>query len=311
MPVRNGARYLQAACDSVLSQLPADGEFLIVDDGSTDATPEMLGRLAATDARVRVLRQAGDGLVTALNRGLREARAPLIARMDADDIALPERFARQLAWLAANPGTVALGTGWITIDAAGQTTGTVVPPTSAGAVRTELRIRNCLAHPSVMFRRDAALKIGGYRRALVGAEDYDLWARLSEQSDVENLPEPLLALRLHSHQTTRERLEERILGEIAANFLHRRRLEGSEPAFDADTSVTRTTLIAMGMPEREISAGIVMRAMGAAIDAMRGGDGTTAERAVGLVLAENPRLRTRMHAILLWLRAKLTRERRT
>jgi glycosyltransferase involved in cell wall biosynthesis len=298
MPVRNGARYVESACLSILEQRDADFEFLIVDDGSDDETPAILRRLAEADARVRVLRQGGDGLVAALNLGLRESRAPLIARMDADDLALPGRLARQMAVMDAKPGLAALGTGWRAIDADGRETGVVRPPASAAAVRDVLATRNCLAHPSVMIRRELA----SYRPALTGAEDYDLWLRLSETHDVENLPDPLIALRAHPTQTTRVRQEQRILAEIAANWLHHCRLRGAEPAFDAEGTMDRATLAAIGMPREAISAGVIARAMGASIEARRGGDKATARAAARLVLAEAPpRWRTRLHAWLLLL----------
>ena len=302
MPVRNGARFLQAACASVLSQEESDIECLIVDDGSSDTTPDMLQRLAAADDRVRVIRQHGDGIVTALNRGLHAARAPLIARMDADDFSLPGRFAQQLACLDAKPHVAALGTGWRAIDTAGSVTAVVEPPASADEVRGVLRDRNCLAHSSVMLRRDLAVRHGLYRQALTGAEDYDLWLRLSEHHDVENLPEPLIALREHPHQTTRLRLEQRILAEIGANWLHRCRRAGPEPAFDVEAPMDRGTLRHLGMSAADLSAGIVARALGAAIEAHRAGDRAATRLAARLVLAEKPRLRTRLHAILLLMR---------
>lgn len=307
MPVRNGGHYLAPACASVLAQQGAAFEFLIVDDGSDDATPALLSALAASDPRVRVLGQSASGLVAALNRGVHAARAPLIARMDADDLSLPGRFARQLAHLEAHPQVAALGTGWRTIDAASAVTGMVAPPQSASAVRKALMRRNCLAHPSVMFRRETVLRLGGYREALTGAEDYDLWARLSQQADVENLPAPLIALRQHPHQSTRRRLEQRILAEIGCHWLHRRRLEGPEPSFDVAAQLDRAGLAAIGMTQAEISAGIVARALGAAIDALRGGDAATARVAAALVLAERPRWRTRLHAMLLTIRARARR----
>lgn len=141
MPVRNGGHYLAPACASVLTQQGATFEFLVIDDGSDDETPAILARLAAADGRMRVLRQPAIGLVAALNRGLHAARAPLIARMDADDLSLPGRFAQQLAHLETHPQVAVLGTGWRTIDATAATRGEVTPPRSAPAVREALQHR--------------------------------------------------------------------------------------------------------------------------------------------------------------------------
>lgn len=304
MPVRNGDRYLDSACASVLTQAEVAIEFLIVDDGSSDTSPHILRRLASSDDRVRIIRQTGEGIVAALNKGLREARAPLVARMDADDLSLPGRFVRQLAYLDAKPHVAVLGTAWRKIDASGAERGMVEPPSAADMVRTALGQRNCLAHSSVLMRRDLVLRHGVYRQALTGAEDYDLWLRLAEHHDIENLPEPLIALREHANQTTRLRLEQRILAEIGANWLHRRRCEGPEPGFDAHAPMDRASLAALGMSAEDLSSGIVARALGTAIDALHGGDRTAARLAAKLVLAESPpRLRTRLHARLLLIRA--------
>src|SRR5262245_56973434 len=101
MPVRDGAAFLDQAIQSIRTQTFADFELIVIDDGSTDATAAMLERHAAEDARLRVLRQPKAGLVKALNRGLDVATAPLVARMDADDVAEPHRLARQVEFLAA------------------------------------------------------------------------------------------------------------------------------------------------------------------------------------------------------------------
>jgi glycosyltransferase involved in cell wall biosynthesis len=306
MPVRNGERYLRAACASVLAQRGPALEFLIIDDGSTDATPQILQDFVARDHRVRVLHQEASGIVVALNRGLRMARTSLIARMDADDLCLPGRLAAQVAHVLAHPRVVALGTGWQVIDTAGAKGQLVAPPASADAVRVALADRNCLAHPSVVLQRDAALQAGGYRQTLTGAEDYDLWLRLSGQHDVENLPQPLIGLRQHPDQVTKRRLEQRILAEIGANWLHKVRQRGTEPSFSGENAVSRSLIVSWGMPADELSAGIIARALGAAHDALANGDPDTARVAARLVMAEGPPLlRTRVHVQLLGVRARL------
>src|SRR5262249_27985914 len=113
MNVRNGAAYLQRAIDSVLTQTLHDLELVIVDDGSSDTTPAIIAAAAAADPRVRAFRQEPAGISVAGNRGVAEARSDLIARLDADDIALPDRLERQAAWLEAHREVAVLG-GWIT-----------------------------------------------------------------------------------------------------------------------------------------------------------------------------------------------------
>ena len=118
MPVRDGERFVGEAVESVLGQTLADLELIVVDDGSTDSTPALLAGFARADARVRVLTQAVGGLTSTLNAGCALVRAPLIARMDADDVALPDRLERQVAFLDAHPDVALLGGGIVLVDEA-------------------------------------------------------------------------------------------------------------------------------------------------------------------------------------------------
>lgn len=224
MPVRNGAAYLELSVQSVLEQTFADFEFIIIDDGSTDATPALLSALAEKDARIRVLRTSGEGIVAALNLGFRAARGALIARMDADDIALPQRFAVQVVALRTMPRLVGLGGSAITIDSHGIETGRMTVPTDAHAAMEELLRRNCFLHPTMMLRRDAVLAAGLYRPACIYAEDYDLWLRLAERGEIANLQEPLIRFRLHAQQTSKtKRLMQRAATAFARQLAVRRR----------------------------------------------------------------------------------------
>ncbi|MFN3776080.1 glycosyltransferase family 2 protein [Sphingomonas parapaucimobilis] len=119
LSVYNNAGYLAQALDSILAQTFADFELVIVDDGSTDGSAAIIDCYAATDPRIRVIRQANQGLVASLNHIMAVARGPYIARMDGDDVALPERFARQVGFLDANPDHGVIGTQIWTIDARG------------------------------------------------------------------------------------------------------------------------------------------------------------------------------------------------
>ncbi|MFD1958687.1 glycosyltransferase family 2 protein [Novosphingobium panipatense] len=109
LPCYNGAAYLEEAVRSILLQTFADFELIVVDDGSTDATADILARMGRRDPRLRVVRQPNGGIVAALNTAIAHARGEYIARMDADDVSFPERFAFQVAWLDAHPATVLVG----------------------------------------------------------------------------------------------------------------------------------------------------------------------------------------------------------
>lgn len=202
MPVRNGAQWLPSAIDSVLTQSLPHIELLIIDDGSTDRTPEIVAGFAARDPRVQPIRQGALGLVTALNRGIGEARANLIARLDADDLALPERLARQVAGMDANPRLDLLGSWAEIIDGEGRVTGRLTPPPEPAQLRDTLARTNPFIHSSVMLRAEAVRRLGGYRAAFEAAEDYDLWLRLSEHGDIAIVPEILVRYREHGGNVT-------------------------------------------------------------------------------------------------------------
>lgn len=182
LPFRNAAATLAAALDSLTAQTLADWEGLLIDDGSSDASPAIAAAYADTDRRWRLLR-AGGGLVAALNLGIAAARAPYVARMDADDLALPERLQRQAAMLAADPSLAVVGClveafpDHAVRDGMRRYLGWLNALTTSDAIRDALFVESPIPHPSAMLRRDAVLAAGAYR-AFDGPEDYDLWLRL-------------------------------------------------------------------------------------------------------------------------------------
>lgn len=202
MAVHNAAPFLREAIDSVLCQTFKDFEFLIIDDGSTDATGEILA--AYIDPRIRVVRLVkNSGLVAALNLGIDESRSELIARMDGDDICEPQRLELQVAFLRRHPQVLLLGTGLVRISADGRPFERVVNPTDDAVLQERLLDGSQFCHPSVMMRTDVVRRLGGYRDVGKGpAEDYDLWLRIAEQGQVANLPEVLLRYRIHESQTS-------------------------------------------------------------------------------------------------------------
>lgn len=223
MPVHDGGLYLEPAVESILGQTFTDFEFVIIDDGSTDSTAEVLRRHQAADPRIRVHPQARAGLVASLNRGCRESRAPYIARMDADDIAFPERLARQVEFLDRHPGVAVVGSAVVRIDASGRPIKRNVCPTSHREIVEALREYTCFTHPSVMLRAEALAAAGGYRPAYGPAEDYDLWLRLSERYELANLPDPLLYYRVYPDQLSVRQLDQQILSVVGARAAARQR----------------------------------------------------------------------------------------
>lgn len=238
LPVRNEERYVEEAVRSILRQTFGDFELVVVDDGSTDRSSEILAGLAAADARVKIVRGQGRGLVDALNAGISVARGTYIARMDADDISLSERLALQVRELDRRPTLGVLGTRVRYIDAAGRAVGVWDVPVGTALVHWALAFGTPIAHPTVMLRR-TVLPDAPYRTAAPHAEDFDLWVRLSEETALDNLGERLLERRVHGssvsdrHARAQEESTLRVRQRAVAQVL------GYEPSISHVTAMTR------------------------------------------------------------------------
>lgn len=232
MSVFNNAPYLAQAIGAMLAQTHADFEFLIVNDGSTDESAAIIDGFAGRDARIRPIHQENRGLVASLNRMLHAARAPLVARMDGDDDCHPERLARQVAFLDANPDHGVVGTQSISFDDAGNRWASPAFPTSDAELRTQIATRNVMCHPSVVMRRDLVVAAGGYRRQFIHCEDRDLWLRLSERSRLASLPEALTYYRRTPGQVSNRHIVAQALGAAMAWLAHTEREAGRPDPFE-------------------------------------------------------------------------------
>ena len=203
LPVYNAEAYVSEAVESILAQSFTDFELIAINDGSTDGSGAILRELAARDTRIVLVERPNDGLVSALNEGIGRARAGLIARMDADDVAMPERFALQHARMVQEPELAVLGSFIRVMDKDGDIIRLGEYPLTPKEAARHVE-RDCpVAHPAVMMQRDAVLKAGGYRKAFSHAEDYDLWLRMSDLGyAIANLPQPLLNYRVHGASVT-------------------------------------------------------------------------------------------------------------
>lgn len=263
LPVFNGQAYLDEAIASIRRQSFADFDFLIIDDGSTDGSSAIAAKHAAEDRRIRLLANPGKGLVDGLNFGIAQASTPLIARMDADDIAMPERLALQVARMAAEPDLLVLGTGSIRIDAGGRHRETVTPPVAMADIAKALERVNVIAHPTVMMRRDAVQAAGGYRAAYLRGEDYDLWLRLAERGPLANLAEPLLQYRIVAGFRP-DVFARQILSEMTARAAARLRRSGRPDPTGEWQDIDAAKLASIGIDPTDVAREVARRSLHAA-----------------------------------------------
>jgi len=246
MAVRDGAPWVKDAVASVLTQTLTDLELIVVDDGSADATPHILA--GVRDPRIRVERRSRGGLTPALNHALGLARAPLVARLDADDVALPERLARQVAFLDTNPEVGVLGSAAREVNGDGREVRVVRPPEDDAALRHALIRRNPMVHSTVTMRRAAIERVGGYDPLFAVAQDYDLWMRLAGVTRLANLREPLVVRRLLPRRVSVARDADRLRAEARARWRAVR--TGAYPAWCLAFAVRPLLALALPAPLR-------------------------------------------------------------
>lgn len=208
MAVYNGCPHLEEAVQSILDQTFADFEFIIINDGSTDGSKEVLEQFATRDDRIRIVHQKNRGLTVSLNRGLHMARGKYVTRMDADDVSRPKRFGRQVNFLESNPEVGILGTQIKRIDADGNPHGQWILPTDPDVVGWQTLFSTCLCHPTVMMRRSLLDDLNGYAEWATCAQDYELWTRAVLESQLANLPDTLHKLRRHDDSITATKQDE-------------------------------------------------------------------------------------------------------
>jgi GT2 family glycosyltransferase len=228
MSVYNAGRFLPEAVESMLAQTFRDYEFLILNDGSTDGSGEVVDAYAARDSRIRAIHQENRGLVASLNRLIGEARAPLIARMDGDDVSMPQRLAQQVAFLARNPDYGVVGSWATSIDESGDScdTGGLDQPTDHEGFLEALNGKPLLCHPSALLRTDVVRAAGGYRALYKHCEDYDLWLRLAERTRLCSLPERLILYRYSDGQVSSRHILAQAIGAAIAWLAHVERANG-------------------------------------------------------------------------------------
>jgi hypothetical protein len=254
LPVHNGERYLAQALESLSSQTFTDYELIVINDGSTDATQDILSDYQSRDRRVRTYSQERSGIVASLNRAIALSSGDYLARMDADDIAFPDRFERQLDVLWGSQDLGVLGGAAVVIDAVGREIGSMEYPTHDHRIRQALAVTNPFCHPTTMMRMSTLKDVGGYRAAFPHAEDFDLWLRLSERSRLQNLGEPLLYYRWHAGQVSARELQQQLLEVVGARVSAKMRRAGLRDAFAQSAPVSLDLLQNLGVRASEVQS---------------------------------------------------------
>jgi glycosyltransferase involved in cell wall biosynthesis len=237
MSVRNGHPHLARAVASILAQTFSDFEFVIVDNASDDGSAEYVDAVARRDARIALLRNERDlGHSGGLNRGLAECRGEWVARMDADDVAMPGRLARQLAFVRENPDVEATSCVAWYIDGAGRRAGRTVVLLATREDFERFRRENvpiALLHPGAFIRRSLFQSLGGYRGEFDPANDVDLWCRIADRHLILTQPEPLMEYRIHGASVSASKFEHGRLKQLwARDSMIARRAGQAEPSWE-------------------------------------------------------------------------------
>jgi glycosyltransferase involved in cell wall biosynthesis len=272
MAVRNGAAFLAEAIESVRAQTLRELELIVVDDGSTDGTPEILARFERQDPRIRVLREPGAGVSRARNAGCAEARGRYLAILDADDVALPHRLADQAVFLDTHPDVSVVGGGGILTDEHGAELGTAAYPADPAEARRLLESgASPLIQSAATMRPEVFRAAGGYRPVMEVAQDYELWLRIAAVGRISNLPEPVVRYRIHGSQASTRDFAKTARAVSAALAAARMRAMGETDPLVAAVSLDSDLLDRLGVRPEEIAAHEVRYALWLASTLAAGG----------------------------------------
>ena len=295
MAVRDGEAFLADALESVVAQTFEDLEAIVVDDGSTDRTPEILDDYARRDGRLRVMRVPGNGVARARNLGCNAAQGRYLAILDSDDVALPERLNIQVPFLDARPDVAVVGGAGIFIDEQGVEIGRAAYPSDEAEVEAVLESgRVPLIHSAATVRAEIFHRTSGYRPALELAQDYDLWLRIAPLGRITSPPDPVVRYRIHARQASTRNFEKTARSARAALAAARARRKGESDPLDDAESVDGMLLEALGVGTPEIAAHEIDYALWLARTLARGGHHDQAGPLFSLCVAragdtENPR----------------------
>lgn len=224
IPVYGKAPFLEIAITSIEEQEFQDFEVILILDRPSAEVEILATKLEEESTKIRVLRSENPGISQALNLGIEKSFGEYLARIDADDVMRKDRLGTQYLFLEDYPEVVCVGSQVKKIDERGREIGHSFYPQSPRRISRTLIFRNCVAHPSVMYRKSAVREAGGYRTEYDGAEDYDLWLRMSTFGKITNLSEELTSYRVWSSQFTHQKKQEVFnkSSEVRRNFFRSR-----------------------------------------------------------------------------------------
>lgn len=252
MSVYNGAKFIGKAVESILSQTLRPLELIVVDDGSTDETHEMIASYSAQDSRIKLIRKEHTGLVDSLNTACQLAKGDYVARLDADDIAIKSRLEKQVSYLFRCPKIHLLGGHVDCIDDWGHALFTMKWPSIEQGLIDYMLLDCHISHTAVMFSRHTFSHLGGYRPMFMHAEDYDLFLRFGDNHGIDNLQEVVCQYRLHADQISVDQLRQQIVSGIGARLATRsRRAKMQEPAWLRGV-ISEEAILSQGISKKRI-----------------------------------------------------------
>jgi glycosyltransferase involved in cell wall biosynthesis len=260
MTAYNAEPFVAESVRSIQAQTTRDWELIVVNDASSDLTGALLDDLARQDDRIRVLHRQQSGRSQALNLALAHARADLVANLDADDLATPDRLALQADYLRQHPEVAVVG-GAVQYIRERELTPVIDPSIQQPQeVKRWLPRACCITHSTVMMRKQAVLGAGGYRDGYPPSEDYDLWLRLSDGHALANLPQVLVQYRVHGSQLSGARLRPMALSTLLARLAAQARQQG-RPEPDVAQSDAAAVLRQAGVDDATIELTVLRLAM--------------------------------------------------
>ena len=246
MSVYNGQQYLHEAIDSILSQTFSNFIFLIIDDCSTDNTSDILQQYASSDPRIKIIRnETNIGLTASLNKGIKLINTPYTARMDADDISLPQRLELQLAYMESHPEVAVLGTAVEIFDDLNEENWRLYSPTTDPdeLYRLIMTVGTTIVHSSTIIRTETLLAKHGYRTIFNCTQDYDLWLRLGEDYKIDCLPQTLLKFGKSPYSISTTKCTEQAIAHVIAMQAAEMRRKGQPDPLDSAKELSYELLL--------------------------------------------------------------------